>query len=119
MSLEEPVTTEESQKNEKNPAQLVIELVELMVKYVREQAQSIAYDSFFAPMEQAKKKLFGAIIGAFAIGIALIFLGIGFVFTLMLFLPAWAAYLLIGAVLLVIGIVASSRGKNGKTTTNS
>lgn len=115
MPVEEPVIPEEDQAQEKNPAQLVIELVELMVKYVREQAQSIAYDSFFSPMEQAKKKMFGAIIGAFAIGISLIFLGIGFVFGLMVFLPAWAAYLLIGAVLLIVGIVAAARGQNGKT----
>lgn len=114
MPLEEPVVPEEDQTQEKNPAQLVIELVELMVKYVREQAQFIAYDSFFAPMEQTKKKIFGAIVGAFAIGVSFIFLGIGFVFGLMVFLPAWAAYLLIGVVLLVVGIVAASRGKNGK-----
>lgn len=114
MQIEDPVTPEQKQAEDKNPAQLAIELVELTMKYVREQAQSIAYDSFFGPMEQAKKKIFGAIVGAFAVGIALIFVGIGFTYLLMVFLPAWAAYLLIGGVLLALGIIMATRGKSGK-----
>lgn len=116
MQTEEPIKEEQTKSNhDKGAAKQAIELIELTVQYVREQAQAIAYDSFFAPMELAKRKLFAGIIGGFAIGISLIFLAIGFVYLLMVFMPAWSAYLLIGALLLAFGVLVNLKGKNGKT----
>lgn len=88
-----------------------IELFELLTVYLREQASSIVYDSFFGPLEAFKKNFMRGIISAFVFGIAAIFLAVGVLFLLTMFVAAWIVYISIGVVLLIIGLSLNRKAK--------
>lgn len=98
-------------EKEKTFIQLSTELLELGGTYLRQQLESIIETSVAKPLKRAGLTVAATILAAFVFGLAVIFIAVGLFLLLVKFVGAyWIAYLIIGASLLLIGILISIKG---------
>ena len=90
----------------------IVDLIELLIAYVRQELRSTVDKSLAEPLRKAGKKTGIAIFVAFIMSIAAIFIAVGLFQLLATIVGAtWIAYLIIGTLLVIVGIIAGSRLK--------
>jgi len=91
----------------------IVDLIELLIAYVRQELKSTVDSSLAEPLRKAGKKVGIAIFVAFIMSVAAIFIAVGLFQLLATLLGAtWIAYLVIGVILIIFGVVAGVRSKD-------
>jgi hypothetical protein len=103
----------ENKSRYESGVQSALDLVELVITYVKEQLAKMTYESFFAPLNSFKISLVSGIVSAFLFGSAAIFLAIALVLLLMQFFAPWLSFAIIALILMVAGLLLSRR--NGES----
>ena len=98
---------------EKTLIQLFTELIELGVTYLRQQLKSIVGSSVAEPLRRAGVAAATAMLAATVFGLAVIFIAVGlFLLLAKLVGASWIAFLIVGAVLVLIGYLIAIRGRS-------
>ncbi len=94
----------------------IVDLIELLIAYLRQELKSAVDDSLTRPLKRAGRKAGLAIVAGVLMSIASIFIAVGLFQLLAVLVGAtWIAYLIIGAILVifVIVIIQKSKGIDG------
>ena len=99
-------------KQEKSLIELVVELIDLFARYVRQQIKLAVDSGIAAPLKKAGFAAAVAILSAVIFGLAAIFITVGlFLLLIRIVGAAWIAFLIVGVVLLLVGAVIMRRGR--------
>ena len=100
------------EENKNSLLKSIVDLIELLIAFVRQELKSAVDSSLAEPLKKAGKKTGIAIAVGFIMGIAAIFIAVGLFQLLATIVGAtWIAYLIIGTLLVIVGIIAGSRSK--------
>ena len=101
------------EENKNSLLKSIVDLIELLIAFIRQELKSAVDSGLAEPLKKAGKKTGIAIAVGFIMGIAAIFIAVGlFQLVATLVGATWIAYLIIGVLLIIFGVIVSvgSRG---------
>lgn len=100
------------EKRDKSLIELLIELIDLSARYIRRQVELTVEKGVSSPIKRAGFRAATAVLAATIIGTALIFVALGlFLLLVKLVGDAWLAFLIVGVILLIAGLLIARKGQ--------
>jgi hypothetical protein len=108
------------EQKDKSISELIVELLDLTNRYIRQEIGRTIEDSVARPLRRAGKWLALAIIASTLFAVAIIFIAVATFQLLAIIVGAtWVAYLIIGGILLLSGIAVVVWGVASTTSKDS